>query len=270
MKTCLIAPAPDLEKYASGSEYHLLLAHLLDASNTPTGRTYTKFYKGQGEQGKFLTIDNGAKENGVGVGLPLLLDLAQTLKAKEVVLTDVRFKGWQTVEAGTHELKWLQSKGGHESYQNAGCPRLMVVPQGDSPTEWAKCLNELVNLATGAFSRIEGAPPTPTVGIPYHYDHLFDAGLYPLLKHPALSGCPIHLLGWTRRLESLQEIANGFSNIRSVDSSRPFVYAKSGLMCGEQEYPQRTEQYFDEPIPPVHDAVVRANIETFKRYARDV
>lgn len=261
MKAALICPVPDLERFVdSRATFHLLLSHLFDVPG------YVEFYQKRSIEGDFITVDNGAKEHGFGSSLKTTLELGERVNADEVVLTDVRYQCKSTIEAGRTSLRWLDSEEGCLRFLEAGAPKLMVVPQGGNRTEWLYCLGALLHhVAESSYG-----PRNPTIGVAYHYEHLFMDGLETLLYKidPTLE---VHLLGWTRRLPALQELSILYPHIRSVDSSRPFVYGKAGLAASNLNlYPGRDEGFFTESIPTERDAIVRSNIALFRAYAVDL
>lgn len=268
MKAALIPPTPDLVRFVdSHATYHLALSHLFDS---PSGEAYQAFYRERAHRGDFITLDNGAKENGHGETLTKTLYRAKQIGAKEVVLPDaIKDKG-KTLDATKNALMWLNSNDGRQAYDRAGAPRLMIVPQGATRNEWKDCLYELYAHATATLNLLD-LENHLTVGVPYHYNHLFQGGLLELLSLGVtdLSGIEVHLLGWVRDLGTLAIVRDNFPTIRSVDSSRPFVYAKHGMLCGEGPYPKRDEDYFEEPIQERFEDTVHANIGFFRNFAGD-
>lgn len=261
MKAALICPVPDLEKYVDrGATHHLLLAHLFGIPG------YVDFYRQRSELfADYITVDNGAKENMVGSTLKRTLEFGEMVHADEVVLADVRYQCRATIEAGRHSLKWLATEEGCLQYLEAGAPKIMLVPQGANKKQWIYCLKALLHLV----SQSRYGPRLPTIGVAYHYEHLYSDGLTNLINwiDPALD---VHLLGWTRRLTCLQELATLYPRIRSVDSSRPFVYGKAGLPASNMNpYPGRDKLFFEESIPDEREAQVRENIALFRAYAGD-
>lgn len=267
MHTCLICPVPSLSTFIDETcHHHLLLAHL---DSIPG---YVEFYRSRSECGDYVIVDNGAKENGSGLEIDSVLEFGMKVKAKEIVLTDVKFEAKETVEAGRDSLYWLRDH--QEVYRRAGSPRIMVVPQGQTPEEWYWCFQRLMDFIH--YYRYFEIPsmPAPTVGFAYHYDHLFKLGLIDLLElaQPRIrsEGAQIHLLGWTRNLQTLEKISRVYTEIRSVDSGRPFSYGKAGLATAPAvTNPGRDEEFFTEPIPGECEDLVRFNINTFREYARD-
>ncbi len=81
---CIITPTAYLEKYASQSTMHLVLAHLVDQDPN-----YAEFYTGRGE---YKIMDNGAFELGESYAPDKLLELGQKCSAHAIVLPDYPFK----------------------------------------------------------------------------------------------------------------------------------------------------------------------------------
>lgn len=81
---CIITPTAYLEKYASQSSMHLVLAHLVD-----TDEAYAEFYAKRDE---FKIMDNGAYELGESYAPDKLIALGQKCKADAIVLPDYPFQ----------------------------------------------------------------------------------------------------------------------------------------------------------------------------------
>lgn len=268
MKTGIITPVPDLSRFVTTDlTYHLILVHLFD--HPEWGEEYKTFYKERSKSGDFVTLDNGAKELGSGLPVERLIDRGMEVGASELVVPDVRFECIRTLSSGRAALKWLRTQG-KSRYEWAGKPKLMIVPQGKNLEEWTFCLDELLGWAKTAMVKLQGPPPT--VGVGYHYDHFFEQTPFHHLLETAVKRVrseDVHLLGWTRRLETMAEIADRFPGIRSVDSSRPLVYAKSGLRCESGNYPFRDEGFFFESLPEEVESIARTNIALFRELAHD-
>ena len=272
MRACLIVPVPDLRTYVDrGATHHLMLAHLWDIPG------YVNFYAERAELGDYIMIDNGAKELGVGLGLNELLGMAKQVGAKEVVLSDVRYEGPATEQRGWEQLQWLTTHEGSCDYELAGRPRIQMVPQGRTPTDWYACLINLLTAYDWCRDSMPGRPmEEPVIAVAYHYEHMFEGGLRFLLDTPEVRGRDVHLLGWARALRPLRGLAEEYGNLRSVDSSRPIVYGKGGLTCtsgwpdyNPMPYPGRDPNYFTESIPGEHYAIVKDNIRFFRAWAGD-
>ena len=77
---CIIAPTAYLERYASQSSMHLVLAHLVDVDEV-----YADFYASRNE---FKIMDNGAFELGQSYDPTKLIELGIRCKADAIVLPD--------------------------------------------------------------------------------------------------------------------------------------------------------------------------------------
>ncbi len=101
---CIITPTSYLEKYASQSSMHLVLAHLVD-----TDDTYSNFYAGRSE---FKIMDNGAFELGESYEPSKLIELGHKCKANAIVLPDYPFQpSGKTVAAAEALIPQVRSAG---------------------------------------------------------------------------------------------------------------------------------------------------------------
>lgn len=258
MKTALIPPTPDLERFAGGDSMHMMLAQHCEPR-------YLEFYTRERARGAYVILDNGADELWAGVAMPRLLNVVNITRAQEVVLPDVQCDGPDTVATTQNALKWLE-RDGQEAYQRAGEPTFMIVPQGVVLSEWRTSMYRMLKAC--------GDRP-PVIGVAKNHDDLIVGGL-----HRCLSWIPdgyvIHLLGWPRRLITLREVAEKFPEIRSVDSARPLKLAMTGrLLHDERGLPTRVNgtdgvHYFEDSVPMNYEDIARTNIKTFRSYALDV
>lgn len=269
MKIALIPPIPNLGDYAVGG-IHLLLSHLFDEFPE-----YEKHYRTRSQAGDYVILDNSAHEHGKGDALEALLARAASVEADEVVIPDVLFDARGTVESARQALRWLKSGEGHAMYELAGSPRLMYVPQGDTRPEWAWCLRELMAAHEAVQEELE--LETPVVGISKDY-YFWHRGLTSLIQDNLVDlrvnqGIDVHCLGWPTDLWALAKVQRDHPWVRSTDSAKPFVYAKSGILLEPggkvPEYPRRDERYFHDPLPPEALDLAEKNIEVFKASATD-
>lgn len=267
MKTCLIAPVPDLEKYIDEtSTHHMILAHLF--SNPALTHDYTEFYIDRASQGDYLILDNSARELGSGIEVKHLLRLAWLIGVKEIILPDTLGDAAMTLQMTQRALEFIASSEGRTMYEQANKPALMIVPQGASFKEFCMCIERLVNAANETLDTLDG--PEVVIGIPYRYDHVFEDVHFARLIEQAYGGTPVHLLGCPRRLRTLVEVAQTFPDLRSIDSATPFIHARQGvLMDASVPRPSRSRDYFELPVPDEHKHVVRANIARFREFAND-
>ena len=101
---CIITPTAYLEKYASQSSMHLVLAHLVRED-----KKYADFYAGRGE---FKIMDNGAFELGESYDPDQLIDLGKRCHANAIVLPDYPFQlGQKTVDAAASLIPLVKRAG---------------------------------------------------------------------------------------------------------------------------------------------------------------
>ncbi len=108
---CIIAPTQYLKKYASQSNTHLVLAHLVD-----TNPTYAAFYRElkatDNHENDFVIMDNGAFELGKSYEPTKLIDLALSCNADAIVLPDYPFEpGIKTIKAAEAIIDDVTSAG---------------------------------------------------------------------------------------------------------------------------------------------------------------
>jgi hypothetical protein len=101
---CIITPTAYLEEYASQSQMHLVLAHLVD-----TDDKYADFYANRSE---YKIMDNGAFELGESYSPSELIRLGQKCKANAIVLPDYPFQaGEKTVNAAEKLIPEVKAAG---------------------------------------------------------------------------------------------------------------------------------------------------------------
>lgn len=101
---CIITPTEYLDKYASQSSMHLVLAHLVD-----TDERYATFYA---ERTEYKIMDNGAFELGESYKPDELIRLAKKCNANAIVLPDYPGQSSQkTVDAATALIPAIKEAG---------------------------------------------------------------------------------------------------------------------------------------------------------------
>ena len=109
---CIITPTQYLEKYASQSSMHLILAHLVD-----TDEEYANFYA---KQGGVKIMDNGGFELGESYAPDKLVELGKKCGADTIVLPDYPFKNWEvTAMASEKMIEQVKDAGFYTFY----CPQ---------------------------------------------------------------------------------------------------------------------------------------------------
>lgn len=221
---CIITPTEYLERYASQSNMHLVLAHLVD-----TDEKYAQFYAGRTE---FKIMDNGAFELGESYAPDRLLELAAKCKADVIVLPDYPGQSQDLTIDAAMKFAPIFKEAGYKT---------MFVPQsrkGDAAGwqeayEWATVDNELVDVigmsilgipnaipnVHKAFARVVMTERLQTLGV-FNYDkphHYLGLNSGPALEIPSLLNMGV---------------------LTSCDSSSP-VWAG---ICGN-EYSENTDSF---------------------------
>lgn len=271
MKAALIPPTPELRYFGNG-DFHLLLSHLVEASND-----YTAHYIRQRQLGAYLVLDNSAHEFSAGQNAEKLATQALALRAQEVVVPDVLEDADATIQGAVSAMEvWIE--GG--AFRDLS-PALMYVPQGKTVEDWSGCLNELVQIHKYMAKRTF-VQTTFTVGLSKDYE-VWDGGLLFLIKRylrPMVIRLAdekirmnVHLLGWGRDLWVLNEIAREYPWLRSTDSAKPFVYALNGTRLNPKRtptYPRRPEEYFSMKMNARQRSTARHNAGMFRKAAAGV
>lgn len=151
-KFCIITPTAYLEQYASQSNMHLILAHLVD-----TDEAYANFYANRSST-ELKIMDNGAFELGESYNPEKLIELGIKCKADAIVLPD--YPGQdpaRTIEAAIEWAPMVKAAGF----------KTMFVPQsfvGDidgwiEAYEWATIDNDLIDIIGMSILGIPNALP---------------------------------------------------------------------------------------------------------------
>lgn len=92
MKYGIICPTSDLQKFACRSDYHLVLAHMVEFDEH-----YASFYRERSECGDFVTLDNSSYEIGDGAYSPSsLVQIGRKVRANETMAPEVFQNGKET------------------------------------------------------------------------------------------------------------------------------------------------------------------------------
>lgn len=101
---CIITPTAYLDRYASQSSMHLILAHLVDIDEK-----YSSFYANRDE---FKIMDNGAFELGESYSPDRLIELGNKCRADAIVLPDYPYqRAKKTIEASSKIIKEVRREG---------------------------------------------------------------------------------------------------------------------------------------------------------------
>jgi len=254
MQAAVIAPTALLERYASLTNYHLVLAHLVLGN-----KTYREFYKTRAAQGDFITVDNSLIELGKPMPLKEVIEAAKLVDAQEIILPDFFRNCAATLKVTVEAYKEVLASPDFTRF------KLMAVPQGSSALSWFYCY--------WVFSQIAGID---TLGIAKHTETFCKGG------RPALLGALVatesrafmkehHLLGCWSDPTEVRKVSQRFKWLRSVDTSiavlaglegKPFPDPIKGIGFERPEKPLN----FDATEDPYPDITMR-NVQLYIRWA---
>ncbi len=257
MRATIIPPIPLTEKYSPlNGGYHLILASLAKAS-----LSYCAFYRSLVDKGEFVILDNDAYEEGVGASFETLRSLNEAIHPSEIILPDVLTSGSETYRKSELTRVAFRSEHHMSSY-----PKFMGVPHGSTIAEWSECARGLLNIGVDSLGMARMYGEEPPGLVPY-LEELNDMVMRHYWERPPI---PVHLLGWSDRLDALSEVANmpymeGIY-LRGVDSSKPLTYAFYNAQIGSY-YLGRPEGYFTMDNTSFEEVLVKYNFQVFRRYA---
>lgn len=104
---CAIAPTAYLEEYATQSNTHLVLAHLV-----ATDPIYTQFYREMSERGDLIILDNSAFELGESFTPAMLIELGHKVLAHAIVCPDYPYQAASvTIDAARQWIPLFKQEG---------------------------------------------------------------------------------------------------------------------------------------------------------------
>lgn len=211
--------------------YHLLLAH--DVVKHPND--YANLY---GSPMMYKIMDNSVIELGSSVDGAMLLEACAIVNANVLALPDVLMDNSGTVHAAAEALsKW--------NLPNNIVP--MIIPQGQSPADWAACLKELVRIMDFAKRKF-------IVGIPKNYrEKLGWSRCLAIQQVRLIAGrdTMVHLLGFSDDFfDDLYSASVNRDIVMGIDSAAPIWLGLRGYdmdqnMCTPNG--QKRDNFWDEP-----------------------
>ncbi len=264
MKHALIAPTKYLHLIPEGSNFHLLLAHLMKDEE------YSSFYRARQEAGDFIIVDNGAFE----FKKPLPVDKYYKLVNDSGIIPDVivapdyPFEDWAKTVDST--AKFVEDYG---NYFDVDKTNIMAVPQsvkGDH-IGWVKAYSEFSLMEDVEFigMSILGIPNafcqlTGTDAI--SFNRIF-ASIF-LKNNNLVCNKKHHYLGCDEPRELL--IQNHIGIAYSNDSSTAFWHAINGISfdntaSGLKDGKTKIEVDFDIPFDEAHVRLIESNIDWISR-----
>lgn len=235
-----------LEPHAAG-DYHLLLAHDVDANFHEYADYFTRF------NNFTIIMDNSVIELGGAVDLSVVKNACRAVDATTVVLPDVLLDGKATVESCSAALEtWPNAFA--EIFGSSRGKGFMFVPQGRTLKEWAASAEALAN-----------HPDINFWGIPRN---LVGQGID---RRDAISIARslnphrrIHLLGFSDDIIA-DVLAAKCPHVEGIDSAVPLRAASLGEPISlSLDLPPRGNWWDTVVYEPMMDT----NIETYKRWIR--
>ena len=261
MKVAFITPVPELERFATASDYHLVLAHICEQYPE-----YVEFYRERVKQGDYIILDNSAFELSRSVEVKVIRKYADIIEPSVVVLPDVLGDGTKTIHRTREAVAALKDKRW----------MLMGVPQGTDTGDkakdfeaWVKCLEQMYEM-----------PEIDAIGIYLNARHLFPppargrVELAEVLEQRKLvrKDKTYHMLGVAYPFE-VYELSR-FSWISGCDSVKPLVLGMHGVLLHPKRgllstcRPKRPEDYFGRSFDDFQAQCIRYNQQVVLSWAK--
>lgn len=245
MKMVPIPPLSLIQETTRRCEILMVLAHV--ALDNHIGQKYRQAYREQADRGAWIILDNGAYELGKPLATDIMLQLAQDMNVKEIVLPDYPKDSKATLAATEKAVREYS-----QVFEiNHGMLRLHYIPQGVTIREWGKCFHNMIRLHCTYFADLPFV-----IGIAKNYaqfvggrSYLIDRFVREVYGAPGIS-FDVHLMGLEDGFQDTQKISTRYPWVRSTDSVKPFVYAAYHVKIPREgsvipEYPGRPERYFE-------------------------
>lgn len=220
MEFCIICPTAGLERYATLSKTHLVLAQIKDPH-------YCEFYQRRRQNGDTLILDNGAYEQGKSVGHKEFAESIRFYNPQWIVCPDKLFSDWEE----TYSLTKTFLDQYFDEFKDTS--KFMGVPQTEK--------GNIIGWMEGMFRMVEELP-LDGVGLPralvthYYIDPLTRVRVCEFLKKRYDQQLYIHGFGMVKgNVEELKLLWR--AECDSVDSSAPVWRAWSkGLSLTHQDH----------------------------------
>ncbi|MBW8001674.1 MAG: hypothetical protein FVQ80_06590 [Planctomycetes bacterium] len=262
MQIGIICPTGFLEHFASQSNYHLVLAHMVRKD-----RDYKEFYRKASTHGDYITLDNSSCEIGDDVFTPeQLVDFARDVGAKEVMAPETAFDADSTIDKVREFMKVTK--------YIRGSIKVFGTLHGSAMGDIIRCHNNLVGLGVDTIGISFRIQPKPMKDFVRHPNKTVDTSLArvqaimrlePFMKE----SIRYHLLGIVDPKELLYYYYNKF--IKSVDSSCAYVSGITGKLCDDAwfEKPKEKLDFSNKYISGYSLKRVHFNIQILKKLARN-
>lgn len=248
IKICAIPPLKHPSLSLEG-DIIFCLAHL--AYKHPE---YVDFFA---KQTKYKILDNSAAE-GCKVSSKILMDMAEEIKADEIVIPDELCVGWKTTLLARFFIRDVP-KEKRDKY------RWLICPQGKSEDEYMRCLKNILALPE--------CPKNVVIGVSKFSAPKCFGNRVRCVKAIIDAGITneIHLLGTTEDLNEVN-ILKQYPQIRSNDSCISILAATEGIKfevdnLSKIKRPVTTNEYFDVDMSMQQIELAKHNIAVLKKAA---
>jgi len=223
MNFAIICPIAGLERYATLSKTHLVLAQIKD-------ERYRSFYKKRRELGDTIILDNGAYEEGRSINNQTLAEAARYYTPQYIVCPDELYQDWERTYAATKNF--LDHH--YDEFRQLGC-KFIGVPQTTK--------GNIMGWMEGMFRMVEELP-LDGVGLPralvthYYIDPLTRVRACEFLKRRYENQLYIHAFGMVKgNVDELNMLRD--AQCDSIDSSAPVWRAWTKCLSITNEDQQR-------------------------------
>ena len=231
MKHGIICPVAQLERFATLSDFHLILPHLVEKYPK-----YTEFYRDRIDKGDHVLLDNSIFEYGVSYDYKKMIDIACRLNVSEMSAPEVLRDRIASRILRDEFLNY---------YSKSDCKiPVIAVAQGHDVFEVIDSYFELLEIKE-----------IPYLGLPFDIDeqipgvseHVHSLTLRRVLNRWYLVECiyerslkkkvqlkPTHLMGLSDPVELQRYVGEKYKWVRSNDSSSAFVHGSNLIIYTER------------------------------------
>jgi hypothetical protein len=243
MKHGIICPIPFLKEFATKSNFHLILPHLVR-----THPEYKSFYKECAEKGDFVLLDNSIFELGYSLDKRELLEVAEDVHASEVVAPEVWHNKKETTGLVEDFIQYHQAKKSNI--------RILAMATGETEEEIIE-----------SFFYYNTHPNIDSLGLPFTLDYEITGvsnnvesltlrrvlNRWSLVEKICAYGNassqtikPTHLMGLSDALELQRYKGIRYYWVRSNDSSTAFVHGFNEVYYTDKGLPaEKIKQKLD-------------------------
>ena len=243
MKHGIICPVVQLERFATLSDFHLILPHLVEKYPK-----YTEFYKERSRKKDFILLDNSIFELGHSLDKVELLEIAEDIGATEVVAPEVWHNKKDTIKLVDEFIQYHQQK--------RSSIRILAMATGETEDEIVE-----------SFFYYNTHPHIDSLGLPFTLDYELK-GISNNIKSETLKRVlnrwhlieritnyaesssqlikPTHLMGLSDAVELQRYTGIRYYWVRSNDSSTAFVHGYNKILYTDRGLPcEKIKQKLD-------------------------